>query len=244
MILRKDIFGDQQKFGVLIDPDHEKHEHFEKLLSFLSNGYADVILIGGSTSREDNVGRVLKKVKSVCKQPILLFPGNKFQISNMADGILLPSLISGRNPEYLIGKHVEAASIIAKSEIPVFPMGYILIACGSLSTTSYVTQTLPIPSNQIELIVDTALAGQLLGFKCIYLEAGSGADSTVKPEIIKSVKNNINLPVIVGGGIKNTHDLEVVLKSRPDMVVVGNILETYPELICDFGEVFQQYQRA
>jgi len=125
--------------------------------------------VGGSTSRDTAIDQLVLRIKARTDAPVLLFPGNALQISKHADGLLLPSLISGRNAEYLIGKHVESARVLKKSQLEIIPMGYVLIDGGKVSTTSYVTNTVPIPSHLAPLAADTALAGELLGMKCIYL---------------------------------------------------------------------------
>ena len=241
MNLSRDIFGGKPKFAVLIDPDHETESTFTSLLNELSRDLADVILVGGSTSAHHNIDHVIRLIKERTSAPVLLFPGNLFQLSSLADGLLLPSLISGRNPEYLIGKHVEAAGIIKDSGIPVFSMGYILVDGGRLSAASYVTQTMPIPGNQIDLVAQTALAGQLLGMKCIYLESGSGAVQPAKQELISKVKEELNIPLIVGGGIRDEAQVISAVEAGADMVVVGTILEQYPKHLGTLYQAFSTY---
>jgi len=238
MNLSRDIFGDAPKFAILIDPDHEQDPRFEELLEFISQGSLDIVLVGGSTSQDENIDRVIHKLRQATKVPILLFPGNSFQISTEADGLLLPSLISGRNPEYLIGKHVEAANIIYRSGLPVFSLGYILIDGGTVSATSYITQTKPIPAHQSRLAAQTALAGQLLGMKCIYLESGSGAHNRTSSHMIKEVKSVLNIPLIVGGGIRTPEDVAEVVSAGADMVVVGTALEQKPSDLTRLYESF------
>lgn len=231
MNLMRDVFGDRPKLAVLIDPDHEDTESFDQLLPFLAEKMADIILVGGSSSAKDNIDRVVGRIKQVTDIPVLLFPGNRYQLTKKADALLLPSLISGRNPEYLIGKHVEAASIIYNSGIPVFSMGYIMVDGGHNSTAAYITQTKPIPAHQYQLAAQTALAGQLLGMKCIYLESGSGASFAADARLIRSVRDILNIPLIVGGGIKEAKEAIAAVDAGADMVVIGTILEEYPEYL-------------
>ena len=238
MVLNIDIFGKRPKLGILVDPDHESDYRFNSLLGFLSENHPDVILVGGSDLEENNTESVVRQIKSSVRCPVVLFPGNEVQIVNNADAIFLPSLISGRNAEYLIGKHVKAARKIVESKIPVFPMGYILIDGGHVSTTSVVTQSKPISRSNKQLILDTALAGQLLGMKCIYLEAGSGAKDSIPLEIIYAVKKAINIPLIVGGGITQTNQLISTVEAGADMVVLGTVLENNPEKIFEFSQSF------
>ena len=241
MNLNRDIFGQRPRFAVLIDPDFDTDPRFDRLLSQLSLGMSDIILIGGSSAHKDNVERVVKKIKEVCDQPIILFPGNAFHLSTNADALFLPSLISGRNADYLIGKHVESARMIYDSGIPVFSMGYIMVDGGSISTASYITQTLPIPANQIGLAVQTALAGQLLGLRLLYLEAGSGANYPVTTEMIEAVKNATNIPLVVGGGITDERDIVSVLDAGADMIVLGTIFEKYPDELSPLYEAFMSH---
>jgi len=234
------IFAGSPKLGVLIDPDHHDDPELEILMDHLSLGLADVVLVGGSTSRDSEIDQLVHRIKARTSTPILLFPGNALQISRHADGLLLPSLISGRNAEYLIGKHVESARILKKSELEIIPMGYILVDGGKVSTTSYVTNTVPIPSHLISLAADTALAGELLGMHCIYLEAGSGADHPVQIELIKGVKEIISIPLIVGGGITSTDALLAARQSGADVVVLGSILENDPDMLLTFHKAWKE----
>ncbi len=231
MNLMRDIFGESPRFAVLIDPDHEKDERLESLLGFLAKDMCDVVLVGGSTTDSNNIDVLINRIKTATNKPVLLFPGNSYQLSPHADGLLLPSLISGRNPDYLIGKHVESANIIYKSGLPVFSMGYILVDGGKSSAASYMTQTMPIPAGQSNLAAQTALAGQLLGMKCIYLESGSGAVQPARTEMIEKVKKTINIPLIVGGGIRTAIDIRKAIDAGADMVVVGTALEEEPDQI-------------
>lgn len=238
MNLMRDIFGESPRFAVLIDPDYEKDERLESLLGFLSKDMCDVVLVGGSTTDSKNIDLLIHRIKAVTDKPVLLFPGNSYQLSSHADGLLLPALISGRNPDYLIGKHVESANIIHKSGLPVFSMGYILVDGGLTSAASYMTQTMPIPSGQPNLAAQTALAGQLLGMKCIYLESGSGAVQPARAEMIEKVKKTINIPLIVGGGIRTATDIRKAIDAGADMVVVGTALEEEPDQISTLFTAF------
>lgn len=236
--MTQEIFGGSPKLAVLIDPDKGDDPKLDILLDHLSLGLADLILIGGSTTRVIDIDDLIRNVKARCSTPVYLFPGNALQISRYANGLLLPSLISGRNPTYLIGKHVEAARLIKKSGIAVIPMGYILIDGGKMSTTSYVTNTLPIPAHLPDIAADTALAGELLGMQCIYLEAGSGADRPIHAEAIIKVKEQISIPLIVGGGIRTSNQLILARESGADVVVLGSVLEEQPDSILDFHKAW------
>jgi putative glycerol-1-phosphate prenyltransferase len=162
-------------------------------------------------------------------------------VTHNADGILLLSLISGRNPEYLIGNHVQAAPMIKKAGLEVISTGYILVDSGISTSVSYMSNTAPIPYDKIDIAVATALAGEMLGLKMIYLEAGSGALHTVSPEMIYAVKNNVNIPLIVGGGIKNPEQLKLVLNAGADMIVIGTAAEKDHSIISEFANYFKPY---
>lgn len=241
MILNQDMLVKSHLLGVLIDPDHESNDHFETLLGYLALNLADVVLVGGSTMEQNNIDRVVSKIKKVVQCPVVLFPGSELQLSSAADGLLLPSLISGRNAEYLVGKHVKAARQIVSCTIPVFPMGYILIDGGKECTTSQITETTPISSENVGLIIDTAIAGQLLGMHYIYLEAGSGALYSIPENIIASVRQAIDLPLIIGGGIRNADQMLSAFESGANMVVVGTLLEENPDKLFELKEAFSDF---
>lgn len=218
---------------ILIDPDKYNPE----LIEMAKKTSVAYIFVGGSKLRDKkSFEKTILDIKSRCRIPVIIFPGDENQISANADGLLMLSLISGRNPEYLIGKHVKAALKIKSSGLKTIPAGYMLINGGKKSTTQKITKTLAL-SNKKEIIA-TAVAGELTGKKIIYLEAGSGAKTAVKADIIKSVKNHINIPLIVGGGINTVEKAKHILNTKPDYMVVGNALETSPELLIRLNELF------
>jgi len=228
-------------FALLIDPD----KHTKKTLATLINianlePGPDVILIGGSIVF-NGIDETVQLIKSLTTKPVFLFPGSALQVSKYADGILLLSLISGRNPEFLIGNHVLAAPKIKKSGIEVIPTGYILINSGVDTSVSYMSNTVPIPYNKKDIALATALAGEMLGLQTIYLEAGSGAKMTVSTEMIAEVKAHIKIPLIVGGGIKTKLQLIDILKAGADMVVIGTATETSPEQVTEFAKIISQF---
>lgn len=214
----------EKLFALLIDPGKIDN----KLISHIikeSNGLGtDLFLVGGSLIKE-SIDNTLLKIKSLTDIPVFLFPGNLMQVSNKADGILLLSLISGRNPELLIGNHVSAAFMLRNSGMEIIPTGYILIENGKSTSVSYMSNTIPIPVDKKDIATATAIAGELLGMKMIYLEAGSGALNPVNDEIIATVKKEINIPLLVGGGIKNADHVKYVCKAGADIIVVGNSIE-------------------
>jgi putative glycerol-1-phosphate prenyltransferase len=201
---------------------------------------ADFLLVGGSLlfSSIDNAIAVIKENSAL---PVLLFPGNMLQITDKADGILLLSLISGRNPDLLIGNHVIAAPFLKGSSLEIIPTGYILVDGGKTTSVEYMSNTKPIPADKSDIVIATALAGELIGLKTIYLEAGSGALNPVNEEIVNRVKNNISIPLIVGGGIKDNITLENICRAGADVIVVGNAFEKDAGLLKSFSEVIHQY---
>jgi phosphoglycerol geranylgeranyltransferase len=217
---------------LLIDPDKYNPE----LIKMADKSKASYIFVGGSILRKNTFEKTIKSIKEITKIPVIIFPGDETQISKHADGILMLSLLSGRNAEYLIGKHVKAASKIKAANIKVIPTGYILIDGAHKSTTQKITKTKPL-SNKKE-IIETAIAGELLGKKVIYLEAGSGAKKTLNASIIKEVKKNISIPLIVGGGIDSVLKIKNILLSNPDYLVVGNALEKDPHFLIELNKIF------
>ena len=228
--------SDRKKIALLIDPD-KLNENFSNFIKDAIKFGIDYFFVGGSlvhTSVEDVVLKIKKLTKDI---PVILFPGDSSQFTNKADGILYLSLISGRNPEYLIGQHIKNSVAIKQSEIEIIPTGYILIDGGKKTSVQKISKTVPIAANDINLAVSTAVAGELLGMQTIYLEAGSGAINSVSPKLISSVKNNINATLIVGGGIITTKQITEILNAGADIIVVGNSLEENPELLEEFIKV-------
>lgn len=224
-----------KQLAVLVDPDKQTHESLLQLIQLAQNCRADYFFVGGSLLVEDSFDKTIATIKQHSSIPVVIFPGSNYQISTKADAILFLSLISGRNAEYLIGQHVTAAPLIKESGLEAIPTGYILIDGGRVSTTSYITQTVPIPADKPDIAIATALAGQMLGMKLIYLEAGSGAQNHVPTSMINAVKKNINIPLIVGGGIRSAQQAEAVCHAGADVVVVGNVLEKDPDLLMEIS---------
>lgn len=172
----------------------------------------------------DRIDSVIELIKKNTGIPVVLFPGSLMQLSDKADALLLLSLISGRNPDYLIGNHVLAAPYLKKSGMEIIPTAYILVGEGN-SSVEYISNTKPIPENKTDIIVATAVAGELMGNKIIYLESGSGADMPLNATVIKEVRRSISVPLIVGGGIQTPFQINEIVQAGADMVVVGNALE-------------------
>lgn len=226
-------------FALLIDPDRHTHESLTHLISLANKAKVDLLLIGGSLLNND-IDATLNTIKQQTKIPTLLFPGSLLQITNKADGILLLSLISGRNPELLIGNHVVASAHIKRSNLEVLPTGYILIDGGKPTSVEYMSNTKPIPANKIDIAIATAMAGEMLGLKYIYLEAGSGAINSVNTSMIQGVRSNINIPLIVGGGIHTEMQVKEAIASGADIVVVGNAVENNPEMLFNLVKASKQ----
>ena len=211
--------------AILIDPDKMKLENVSAFIKKVNQSIATHIFVGGSTVKEQATETLILQIKKHTKLPVILFPGDVTQISDQADGLLFLSLISGRNPEYLIGQQVEAVSKLRDTKLEVIPTGYILIENGKTTSVEKVSQSEPIPRNEIQKIADTAKAGELLGMKLIYLEAGSGAMHPVPSEIISFVKQDLNIPLIVGGGIRTSQELKNAYDAGADLVVIGTAFE-------------------
>ncbi|WP_138432814.1 geranylgeranylglyceryl/heptaprenylglyceryl phosphate synthase [Winogradskyella algicola] len=224
--IKKSIAEDKKLLAVLIDPDKTELDTIEGIVTKVNQSVATHIFVGGSEVDEGATEVVVQAIKRYTTLPVILFPGDVTQITDEADGILFLSLISGRNPDYLIGKHVEAVSKLAKTQLEVIPTGYILIENGKQTAVERVSNTKPLSRSNKQHIVDTAKAGALLGMQLIYLEAGSGATHPIEPEIISAVKNTLNIPLIVGGGIRSKTELEAAYKAGADLVVIGTAFET------------------
>lgn len=224
------FFPAKKSIGLLLDPDKAQGDSLKKLLRIASESRTDYILTGGSLSSA-GIDALIDEVRTGCDIPVILFPGNLLQLNLKADIILFLSLISGRNPEFLIGNHVIAAPFLRNSKEKIVPVGYILVGCGNRTSVEYISQTGAIPCDKTDIVVATALAGEMLGLRMIYLEAGSGADHHIPLEIIKSVKQNVSIPVAVGGGLRRESEIEQVYKAGADLVILGNGCEENPELL-------------
>ncbi len=211
--------------AILLDPDKIEWDKIDLMITKICAAPATHIFIGGSHVASQRLDELVVVMKENCGLPVVLFPGNPTQISPNAHGILFLSLLSGRNTDYLIEHHIEAAPILRKTRLEVIPTGYILIESGGTTAVEFVSGTTPMPTDDPENIINTALAGELLGMKLIYLEAGSGARNPVPKEVIAEVSKNIRIPLIVGGGIKDLNGIEAAYDSGADMVVIGTAFE-------------------
>src|SRR5665647_127872 len=202
-------FPERKSIALLLDPDKAKENSLRNIIKKANESKTDYIFAGGSLTF-NSIENLITEIRKLCSIPVILFPGNLLQLSHKADIILLLSLISGRNPELLIGNHVIAAPYLKDVKEKVVSVGYILISCGNKTSVEYISQTEAIPSDKPEIAVATAIAGEMLGLQMIYLEAGSGATNPVPVNLIKAVVENITIPLAVGGGIKNKQEVEEI----------------------------------
>jgi len=223
----------QKRIALLVDPDAYDDNGLNDLIGYINMNPPDLLLVGGSLLFKP-IDITITALKLGTSLPVFLFPGNAFQLSDRADGILFLSLISGRNAEFLIGNHVLAAPHLQRAGIEVIPTGYLLIENGSSTSVEYMSNTRPIPAHKSDIAVATAMAGEMLGLKSIYLEAGSGAAHPVATPMIKAIRKNISLPLVVGGGIRTPELALEIFGAGADMVVVGNAVEKEPALIKEF----------
>ncbi|RSK41806.1 geranylgeranylglyceryl/heptaprenylglyceryl phosphate synthase [Mangrovimonas spongiae] len=219
------MLKDQKLLAVLIDPDKMKLDHVELFIKKVNISLATHIFVGGSTVEANATDILVTKIKQFTTLPVVLFPGDVTQITNKADGLLFLSLLSGRNPEYLIDKQIASVSKLRETTLEIIPTGYILIENGKQTAVQRVTATKPLPRNDIQQIIDTAKAGEYMGKQLIYLEAGSGAIQPISEDIIAKVKQELNIPLIVGGGIKTKKQLQSAYNSGADLVVIGTAFE-------------------
>lgn len=219
--------GKEKGFALLIDPDKADQDYLVQCVRLANESQAKMIFIGGSLVANP-IDPVFDQVRALTNIPLVLFPGSVMQVSARADAVLFLSLISGRNPDFLIGNHVLAAPFLHQHPVEILPTGYILVDGGQATTVEYISQTRPIPANKPEIAVATALAGQMLGQKIIYMDAGSGALHPVPVPMIQAVAEQISVPIIVGGGIRHPDQAMAAYEAGADIVVVGNHVEEDP----------------
>lgn len=227
----------RKQLAVLIDPDFgQDEERLERTVQNACMAKADLIFVGGSLLTSAAFDRCVRMVRAISDRPVVLFPGSPAQLSEHANAVLFLSLISGRNPELLIGHHVTAAPTIKAMGIEAIPTGYMLVDGGKPTTVSYVSQTVPIPHDKPGIAAATALAGSLLGLRTIYMDTGSGAKRTVSEAMISAVRAHVNLPIIVGGGIRDVATARALCLAGADVLVVGTAFEQDPEHIFAMSE--------
>lgn len=232
----------QKKFAVLIDPDKGKVNHVDKIIALAQKATIDCFLIGGSLVVNDALDETISLLKAETDIPVILFPGGSRQLSYKADALLFLSLISGRNADLLIGKHVETAPFLKISPLEIISTGYMLIDGGVPTSVSYMSNTYPIPANKNDIAVCTAMAGEMLGLKLLYMDAGSGAVNPVSAEMIQAVSMATDIPLIVGGGINSPERAAQNVAAGADIIVVGNAIEKDPNLIIEISEAIHAYE--
>lgn len=225
----------KKSFAVLIDPDKVDHGKLEQIIRLSLAAKVDYFLVGGSLVISNYLDECVQFIKRNCSIPVLLFPGSSSQVSKYADALLYLSLISGRNPELLIGQHVVSAPAIKKSGLEIMSTGYMVIDGGAPTTVSYISNATPLPADKNEIAMCTAMAGEMLGMKLIYMDAGSGAKIPITESMIELVSKNIEVPLIIGGGIKEAEKAYLNCKAGADVIVVGNAIEKDESLIMEIA---------
>lgn len=233
-----------RRFALLLDPDHVQPDALAATLPLAQAAGADYILVGGSLVTVPRLDSLVRQIRQHCSLPVTLFPGNPLQLTSEADAVLLLSLISGRNPEYLIGHHVASAPLLEQMQLEVIATGYMLVDCGRPTSVSYISGTTPLPWDKPDLAQYTALAGQYLGLQCLYLDGGSGAYRPINPQMIKAVRSSTRIPLLVGGGLRTPDDIHAALSAGADCVVVGTALEQdqNPDLLLDLVQAVRTYE--
>ncbi len=221
----------RKAFSVLIDPDKVNASAIDELIALSTAAKVDYFFVGGSLVISNHLDDCIKQIKANSDIPVLLFPGSPSQISRYADALLYLSLISGRNPELLIGQHVVSAPFVKNSGLEIMPTGYMVIDGGAPTTVSYISNATPIPADKNEIAMCTAMAGEMLGMKLIYMDAGSGAKRPITEPMIEKVASHIEVPLIVGGGIIDPEKAYRNCKAGADIIVVGNAIEKDISLI-------------
>lgn len=233
--INKKRLAGHKSLAVLIDPDTTSTQEVARLVSLAKDAHVDFFFVGGSRVKPADMDMVLSLLQDLTDIPTIIFPGSTNQLSEKADALLFLSLISGRNPDLLIGKHVESAAYLFQSNLEILPTGYMLIDGGNVTSVSYFSNTTPIPHDKIDIAISTALAGQYLGMQMIYLEGGSGAHNHVSAEMTTAVSQALDIPLIVGGGIRTPEAAGQIAAAGADILVIGNILEKDPELLLDLS---------
>jgi len=233
-----------KKIAILIDPDKNNSEdNLLPLIEKINSLNPALIFVGGSTVDGIDFKNCISILKANTNIPIVIFPGSHLQIDQQADAILFLSLISGRNPDFLIGHQVEAAPILKNLDLEVIPTAYMLIDGGKNSSVAYVSQTSPIPHDQNSIAINTAIAGELMGKKAVFMDAGSGAIQSVSQKMIADVKQNISVPLIIGGGLRSIEEVEAVLNAGADVAVIGNKIEESIDFLLDLMSIQNNVQK-
>lgn len=239
-LIQNRIKKHQKSLLLLIDPDKFNAQRIQQIGNMIKGRSVPFIVVGGSMISSP-ISPVVKAIKEVLQLPIVLYPGSPTHLTEGADGLFLLSMISGRNPDLLIGHHVTAAPLLKQMNIEIISTGYMLIDGGCTTSVEYISQTRPIPANKSDIAVATAMAGEMLGLKMIYMDAGSGAKNPIPTEMIANVRENISLPMLIGGGIKTAQQLKAAYSAGADMVIIGNALEKNPDLLNEMLEVAENF---
>lgn len=229
-----------KSFVLLIDPDKFEEAQAQQLDKIGAFHQIDFLFVGGSLINGSSMRQTIQLLKNYTSLPIIIFPGSNMHIAHNADAILFLSLISGRNPEFLIGQHIIAAPFLKKSNLEILSTGYMLIESGRATTVSYISHTSPIPHDKPEVAACTAMAGEMLGMKLIYADAGSGAEKAVSTKMIQAIRKSVETPIIIGGGIRSGATAEAILRAGADVIVVGNAAEENPQLIAEIYQCLQK----
>jgi putative glycerol-1-phosphate prenyltransferase len=232
----------KKSFAVLIDPDKVNAEQTAELCGLANDAMVDYLFVGGSLVVTNHLDEVVQNIKKETDIPVILFPGSPNQITPFADALLYLSLISGRNPELLIGQHVISAPMVKQSGLEIMSTGYMVIDGGAPTTVSYISNTAPIPHDKKEIAVCTAMAGEMLGMKLIYMDAGSGARRPISEGMISSVASHITIPLIVGGGITDPEKAYLNCKAGADLIVVGNAIEKDSSLVREISSAIHNFE--
>ncbi|MGK2860863.1 MAG: geranylgeranylglyceryl/heptaprenylglyceryl phosphate synthase [Chitinophagaceae bacterium] len=226
----------KKSFAVLIDPDKVNKAMLDELTDLSVSAKVDYLLVGGSLVISNHLDECVQHIKQNCSIPVILFPGSPSQISKYADALLYLSLISGRNPELLIGQHVVSAPFVRLSGLEIMSTGYIVVDGGAPTTVSYISNASPVPADKNEIAMCTAMAGEMLGMKLIYMDAGSGAKRAISESMIEAVAKNISSPLVIGGGILDPEKAYLNCKAGADVIVVGNAIEKDASLIKEMSD--------
>ncbi|MEI7596348.1 MAG: geranylgeranylglyceryl/heptaprenylglyceryl phosphate synthase [Bacteroidota bacterium] len=229
----------KKRFAVLIDPDRTKVNNLKETAELAKKSGVDVFFVGGSLLTNDSLDECITLLKEETDIPVIIFPGNAMQINAKADALLFLSLISSRNPEMLIGRHVIAAPYLKAAKLETISTGYMLIDSGKSTAASYMSNSFPIPYDKDDIAVCTAMAGEMLGLKLIYMDAGSGSASSISETMTRRVKDNIDIPLIVGGGIRNIETAKMLYNAGADCLVIGNAIEKDNSIIREMSDLLK-----
>jgi len=238
-IIKKQTSG-QKQFAILVDPDKINNEQIEKLCDAAIAYGVDYIFVGGSLITNNSLSNCVRRIRYACELPVVLFPGNGTHVDEQADALLFLSLISGRNADLLIGEHVASAPIIREKQLEAISTGYMLIESGNITTALYMSNTSPIPADKPDIAACTAMAGEMLGLKMIFMDGGSGAKNPVSEAMISAVRKSIQIPLLVGGGIRTPEKAAANCRAGADLIVIGNSLEKDPGLLKEMADAIKK----